>query len=71
MQVCAKFEIRESVFELSGTQVKTYGGGATEVKPVYPRLLSGVYIIMNQNWSLHCDKYISNGHLHNACQPLL
>ena len=38
-------EIRESVFELSRTQVKTYGGGggggATDLKPIYPRLSSG------------------------------
>ena len=30
-------EIHESIFEVSGTQVKTYGGGVTEVKPVYPQ----------------------------------
>ena len=35
-------EIRESILELSRTQVKRYGGhGATDVKPTYPRLLSG------------------------------
>ena len=42
-------EIRESVFELSRTQVKTYGGGGgggggggvTDLKPIYPRLSSG------------------------------
>ena len=34
-------EISESVFELSLTQIKTYDGGATEMKPVYTPLLSG------------------------------
>ena len=34
-------EIHESVFELSHTKVKTFGGGVMEVKPVYPRLSSG------------------------------
>ena len=35
-------EIHESVFELSCTQIKTYGGGGvTDVKPIYPRLSSG------------------------------
>ena len=33
----------ESIFELSGTQVKTYGGsggGVMDMKPIYPQLLS-------------------------------
>ena len=34
-------EIRESVFELSRTQVKMYGGDVTDVKPIYPKLSSG------------------------------
>ena len=41
-------EIRERIFELSRTQVKMYSGGgggggsgATDVKPIYPRLSSG------------------------------
>ena len=34
-------EIRESVFKLSRTQLQTYGGGAMDVKPIYPRLSSG------------------------------
>ena len=35
-------EICESIFELSCTQVKTYGsGGERDVKPVCPRLSSG------------------------------
>ena len=41
-------EIRESVFELSRTQVKTYGGGsggATDLTPIYPRISSGDIII--------------------------
>ena len=39
-------EIRESIFELSRTQVKTYGGGgATDLKPIYPRLSSGDIIM--------------------------
>ena len=38
-------EIRKNIFELPCTQVKTYGGGVTEGKPVYPRLSSGDIII--------------------------
>ena len=42
-------EIHESIFELLRTKVKTNGGGsgATDVKPVYPRLLSGDINIMH------------------------
>ena len=39
--MCAKYDICESVFELSGTQVKTYGSGTTDMKPIYPQLSSG------------------------------
>ena len=47
-------EIRESVFELLRTQVKTYGGGgggggATDVRPIYTQLSS---------WDI--NKYTSN-----------
>ena len=34
-------EIRESLLELSCTQVKTYGDGMTNMKPIYSRLSSG------------------------------
>ena len=33
-------EIHESVFELSHSQLKVFGSGMMEVKPVYPRLLT-------------------------------
>ena len=41
MDVPSLNEIRESVFELSRTQVKSYGDGTMEVKLVYPQLSSG------------------------------
>ena len=31
----------QAFFELSLAQVKTYAGSATDIKPLYPRLLSG------------------------------
>ena len=52
-------EIRDSVFELSRTQVKMYGGGAMDVKPIYPRLLSGDINICNI-FDIWLKKYILN-----------
>ena len=42
-------EIRETVFDVSCTQVKMYSGGATEVKAIYPKFSSGdinIYYVM-------------------------
>ena len=48
MYVPSLHKIPESVFELSGTQVKTYGGGGsskTDMKPAYARFSSEDYKI--------------------------
>ena len=41
-------EISESVFELSCTQVTTYGSGKKDVKLLCPQILSGDIIILEK-----------------------
>ena len=55
-------EIRESIFDLSRTQVKMYGS-LMEVKPVYPQFLSGgkkeISRIILTDMVLHMDHILT------------
>ena len=54
-------EIHESVFELSHTQVKMFGSGVMEVKPVYPRLSScDIIKYIQSSWGFYAFRYIIN-----------
>ena len=57
-------DICESICELSRTQVKMYGGGTTDVKPIYHRLLSGdiiiIFLIFIDTKHFTFDKFVTN-----------